>query len=148
MVLGGGAGVRPRPPRYARSGQLTATEEGPGILNRLAGGSRRCLAGGDDLTGPGCVRVATTARAETEDRTGRFLAGTCRLEPGARAEQAQPPQGYEGWCRREGVSLLSPRSFSARVRETVGPTSPKGTILSGRREYCPGIGLPAREGDA
>ncbi|MGW3683524.1 hypothetical protein [Streptomyces prasinus] len=137
--LGGGAGVRPRPPRYARSGQLTATEEGPGILNRLAGG--------EDLTGPGCARVATTARAETEDRTGRFLAGTCRLEPGARAEQARPPQGYEGWCRREGVSLLSPRSFSARVRETVGPTSPKGMILSGR-EYCPGIGLPAREGDA
>ncbi|MCP3771634.1 hypothetical protein [Streptomyces sp. MAR25Y5] len=118
MVLGGGAGVRPRPPRYARSGQLTAAEEGPGILNRLADGSRRCLA------------------------------GTCRLEPGARAEQARPPQGYEGWCRREGVSLLSPRSFSVRVRETVGPTSPKGMILSGRREYCPGIGLPAREGDA
>ncbi|MEV6004924.1 primase-like DNA-binding domain-containing protein, partial [Streptomyces griseomycini] len=103
------------------------------------------LAGDKDLAGPERVRIATTAYAETEDHTGRFLGEACRLEPDSRVEQAQLYLAYRAWCRDEGASPLSSRSFAARVREEVGLASPKEMILSNQRRYYPGIGLLAHE---
>ncbi|WP_073213605.1 DNA primase family protein, partial [Streptomyces sp. NBRC 110465] len=52
---------------------ILVTEEGPGILNWLITGAHHYLNSPRDLTGPETVRIATTAYAETEDHTGRFL---------------------------------------------------------------------------
>ncbi|MGW2706660.1 DNA primase family protein [Streptomyces sp. NPDC001340] len=124
---------------------ILVTEEGPGILNWLIEGARRYLGGDKDLTGPERVRIATTAYAETEDHTGRFLGESCRMEPDLRAEQAQLYAAYRGWCQNEGAPAISSRAFAARVREVVGLASPKEMILSNQRKYYPGIGLLAYE---
>ncbi|MFJ5779572.1 phage/plasmid primase, P4 family [Streptomyces sp. NPDC093094] len=124
---------------------VLVTEEGPGILAWLVRGARRYLGGEKDLTGPERVRIATTAYAETEDHTGRFLAESCRTEPRLRAEQAQLYAAYSAWCRKEGAKAVSSRAFAARVREAVGLASPKQMILSNQRKYYPGIGLVADE---
>ncbi|MEU0575383.1 DNA primase family protein [Dermacoccus nishinomiyaensis] len=126
---------------------VLVTEEGPGILNWLVTGARRYLTGSRDLTGPQQVRIATTAYAETEDHTGRFLAECCMLEPAMRAEQAQLYNSYKGWCQLEGANPVSSRAFAARVRETVGIASPKDMILSNQRKFYPGIGLHAEVGE-
>lgn len=66
-------------------------EEGPGILAWLIDGARRYLASDRDLTGPGRVRIATTAYAETEDHTGRFHDECClppRPRPARRTDHA------------------------------------------------------------
>ncbi len=124
---------------------VLVTEEGPGILNWLIVGARRYLAGEKDLTGPERVRIATTAYAETEDHTGRFLSESCRLGPSLRAEQAHLYAAYKTWCQNEGAPAVSSRAFAARVREVVGLASPKEMILSNQRKYYPGIGLAADE---
>ncbi|MFD8413794.1 phage/plasmid primase, P4 family [Streptomyces sp. NPDC059650] len=124
---------------------ILVTEEGPGILNWLIRGACRYLGGDKDLTGPERVRIATTAYAETEDHTGRFLGEACRLAPDLRVEQAQLYAAYRGWCQNEGAPPVSSRGFAARVRETVGLASPKEMILSNQRKYYPGIGLLAHE---
>ncbi|MFD5508250.1 phage/plasmid primase, P4 family [Streptomyces sp. NPDC059761] len=124
---------------------VLVTQEGPGILNWLIDGARRYLGGDRDLTGPERVRIATTAYAETEDHTGRFIGETCRLEADLRAEQAQLYAAYRGWCQNEGAPAISSRAFAARVRESVGLASPKEMILSNQRKYYPGIGLLADE---
>ncbi|MFJ7015816.1 DNA primase family protein [Streptomyces albogriseolus] len=124
---------------------VLVTEEGPGILNWLIVGARRYLAGEKDLTGPERVRIATTAYAETEDHTGRFLSESCRLGTSLRAEQAHLYAAYKTWCQNEGAPAVSSRAFAARVREVVGLASPKEMILSNQRKYYPGIGLAADE---
>ncbi|MET9857654.1 phage/plasmid primase, P4 family [Streptomyces sp. NPDC006450] len=124
---------------------ILVTHEGPGILNWLIEGARRYLGGDKDLSGPERVRIATTAYAETEDHTGRFIGETCRFEPALRAEQAQLYAAYRGWCQNEGAPAISSRAFAARVREVVGLASPKEMILSNQRKYYPGIGLLADE---
>ncbi|MGW5400249.1 DNA primase family protein [Streptomyces sp. NPDC003952] len=127
---------------------ILVTHEGPGILNWLIEGARRYLGGEKDLSGPERVRIATTAYAETEDHTGRFLGEACRLAPDLRAEQALLYAAYRRWCQSEGAPAASSRSFAARVREAVGLASPKEMILSNQRKYYPGIGLLADEGTA
>lgn len=122
---------------------ILVTEEGPGILSWLVQGARRYLGGERDLTGPERVRIATTAYADTEDHTGRFLNECCAIDEGQRAEQASLYEAYRTWCRNEGAPTVSSRSFAARVRETIGLASPKGMILSNQRKYYPGIGLLA-----
>ncbi|MEU2652178.1 MULTISPECIES: phage/plasmid primase, P4 family [Streptomyces] len=124
---------------------VLVTEEGPGILHWLIVGAGRYLNGEKDLTGPERVRIATSAYAEIEDHTGRFLAESCRIDAGLRAEQAQLYAAYKGWCQNEGAPAVSSRAFAARVRETVGLASPKEMILSNQRKYYPGIGLVADE---
>ncbi|RII13162.1 hypothetical protein DSC45_24430 [Streptomyces sp. YIM 130001] len=124
---------------------ILVTEEGPGILNWLVDGARRYLGGEKDLTGPERVRIATTAYAETEDHTGRFLDETCAYQPGLRVEQAHLYTVYRTWCQNEGAPAVSSRAFAARVREAVGLASPKEMILSNQRKYYPGIGLLAGE---
>ncbi|MFI7343973.1 phage/plasmid primase, P4 family [Streptomyces sp. NPDC050085] len=124
---------------------ILVSEEGPGILNWLVSGARRYLAGEKNLLGPERVRIATTAYAETEDHVGRFLAESCRLDPGLRAEQAGLYAAYRSWCHNDGAPAVSSRSFAARVREAVGLESPKEMILSNQRKYYPGIGLAADE---
>jgi putative DNA primase/helicase len=124
---------------------ILVTEEGPGILNWLILGARRYLSGEKDLTGPERVRIATTAYADTEDHTGRFLGESCRLEGDLRAEQAHLYAVYKAWCQNEGAPAISSRAFAARVREVVGLASPKDMILSNQRKYYPGIGLVADE---
>ncbi|MFI1606903.1 phage/plasmid primase, P4 family [Streptomyces griseofuscus] len=124
---------------------ILVTEEGPGILNWLIVGARRYLSGEKDLTGPERVRIATTAYAETEDHTGRFLGESCTIEPGLRAEQTQLYAAYRAWCQNEEAPAVSSRAFAARVRELVGLASPKEMILSNQRKYYPGIGLVAAE---
>ncbi|MDG9723634.1 DNA primase family protein [Streptomyces sp. DH41] len=118
-------------------------EEGPGILDWLIVGARRYLGGEKDLTGPGRVRVATAAYAETEDHTGRFVSEACALDPALRAEQTRLHAAYRAWCRAEGVHPVSSRALAARIRETVGLASPKAMVLSQQRKYYPGIGLLA-----
>ncbi|MGW8954710.1 DNA primase family protein [Streptomyces sp. NPDC055709] len=120
---------------------ILAAEEGPGILNWLVDGARRYLAGDKDLTGPARVRIATTAYAETEDHTGRFLDERCTLNPDHRAEQTSLYATYKAWCHSEGAPAISSRAFATRVRELVGLASPKEMILSNQRKYYPGIGL-------
>ncbi|MDQ0904418.1 P4 family phage/plasmid primase-like protein [Streptomyces canus] len=127
---------------------ILVTEEGPGILNWLITGAGRYLTGEKDLAGPERVRIATTAYAETEDHTGRFLSESCCLEPSLRTEQAQLYAAYKAWCQNEGVPAVSSRAFAARVRELVGLASPKGMILSNQRKYYPGIGLVSGEESA
>ncbi|MEE1840001.1 phage/plasmid primase, P4 family [Streptomyces sp. NPDC007076] len=122
---------------------ILVTEEGPGILNWLIEGARRYLAGEKALTGPERVRIATTAYAETEDHTGRFISESCRVDPDLRAEQATLYAAYKSWCHNEGAPAISSRAFAARVREVVGLASPKEMILSNQRKYYPGIGLLA-----
>ncbi|MGW2180392.1 DNA primase family protein [Streptomyces sp. NPDC001732] len=122
---------------------ILVTEEGPGILNWLIEGARRYLAGEKVLTGPERVCIATTAYAETEDHTGRFIGESCRVDPELRAEQAALYAAYKSWCHNEGAPAVSSRAFAARVRETVGLASPKEMILSNQRKYYPGIGLLA-----
>lgn len=124
---------------------ILVAEEGPGILNWLIEGARRYLAGDKDLTGPQRVRIATTAYAETEDHTGRFLDECCALNPEQRAEQARLYAAYKAWCQNEGAPAVSSRAFASRVREAVGLASPKEMILSNQRKYYPGIGLLADE---
>ncbi|MFJ2478326.1 phage/plasmid primase, P4 family [Streptomyces sp. NPDC087659] len=124
---------------------ILVAEEGPGILNWLIDGARRYLMGAKDLTGPARVRIATTAYAETEDHTGRFLDESCTLSPDQRAEQARLYAAYKDWCQADGVPPISSRAFAARVREAVGLASPKDMILSNQRKYYPGIGLLADE---
>jgi putative DNA primase/helicase len=124
---------------------ILVTEEGAGILNWLVDGARRYLRGEKDLRGPERVRIATTAYAETEDHTGRFLGEACALDPGLRAEQAHLYAAYRAWCQNEGAPAISSRAFAVRVRETVGLASPKQMILSNQRKYYPGIGLLADE---
>ncbi|MET9736372.1 phage/plasmid primase, P4 family [Streptomyces sp. NPDC006458] len=124
---------------------ILVTEEGPGILNWLVQGARRYLSGEKDLSGPERVRIATTAYAETEDHTGRFLGESCVLDTELRAEQTQLYAAYRTWCQNEGAPAISSRSFAARVRELVGLASPKEMILSNQRKYYPGIGLLADE---
>ncbi|MDH2392201.1 phage/plasmid primase, P4 family [Streptomyces sp. HNM0663] len=124
---------------------ILVAEEGPGILNWLIEGARRYLGGDKDLTGPGKVRIATTAYAETEDHTGRFFDETCVLHPDYRAEQARLYSVYKSWCLSEGAPPASSRAFAARARELVGLSSPKEMILSNSRKYYPGIGLLADE---
>ncbi|WP_434600670.1 DNA primase family protein [Streptomyces sp. A5-4] len=126
---------------------VLVTEEGPGILNWLISGARRYLTGPRDLTGPQQVRTATTAYAETEDHTGRFLGECCTLDPAMRAEQAQLYSSYKNWCQLEGSNPVSSRAFAARVRENVGLATPKDMILSNQRKFYPGIGLNAELGD-
>lgn len=127
---------------------ILVTEEGPGILNWLIEGARRYLGGDKDLTGPERVRIATTAYAETEDHTGRFLSESCTVHPDHRAEQARLYAEYRTWCQNEGAPAMTSRSFAARVRETIGLESPKQMILSNQRKYYPGIGLLADGEDA
>ncbi|MFD9304440.1 phage/plasmid primase, P4 family [Streptomyces sp. NPDC060048] len=126
---------------------VLVTEEGPGILQWLIDGAGRYLNGPRDLTGPRQVRIATSAYAETEDHTGRFLSEACTVQPQLRAEQAQLYTSYKAWCRLEGATPMSSRAFAARVRETVGIASPKGMILSNQRKFYPGIGLNPVAGD-
>ncbi|MCP3822854.1 primase-like DNA-binding domain-containing protein, partial [Streptomyces sp. A3M-1-3] len=126
---------------------VLVTEEGPGILNWMIDGARRYLAGSRDLTGPQQVRSATTAYAETEDHTGRFLDECCTMGPAMRAEQAQLYSAYQSWCRLEDAIPVSSRAFAARIRETVAINSPKGMILSNQRKFYPGIGLNAEGGE-
>ncbi|MFD4144385.1 phage/plasmid primase, P4 family [Streptomyces sp. NPDC058572] len=120
---------------------ILVAEEGSGILNWLIDGARRYLAGHKDLTGPARVRIATTAYAETEDHTGRFLDERCALNPDHRAEQTSLYAAYKTWCQSEGAPAVSSRAFATRVRELVGLASPKEMILSNQRKYYPGIGL-------
>ncbi|MCX5417810.1 phage/plasmid primase, P4 family [Streptomyces sp. NBC_00059] len=122
-------------------------EEGPGILHWLVTGARRYLSGPRDLTGPQQVRTATTAYAETEDHTGRFLGECCTLNPAMRAEQSQLYTSYTGWCSLEGANPVSSRAFAARVRETIGISTPKQMILSNQRKFYPGIGLNTERGE-
>ncbi|MFE6946512.1 DNA primase family protein [Streptomyces chartreusis] len=124
---------------------ILITEEGPGILNWLILGARRYLNGEINLTGPERVRIATTAYAEIEDHTGRFLTESSRLAADLRVEQAQFYAAYKTWCQNEGTLAVSSRSFAARVRDVLGMTSPKQMILSNQRKYYPGIGLVADE---
>ncbi|MGW7417680.1 DNA primase family protein [Streptomyces sp. NPDC054863] len=124
---------------------ILVTEEGSGILNWLIDGARRYLRGEKNLTGPERVRIATTAYAETEDHTGRFLSESCAIDPDLRAEQAHLYAAYRAWCQNEGAPPISSRAFAARVREAVGLASPKQMILSNQRKYYPGIGLLADE---
>ena len=124
---------------------ILVTEEGPGILNWLVEGARRYLRGDKDLTGPERVRIATTAYAETEDHTGRFLEERCVIGPTHRAEQASLYSAYRAWCQGEGVPPSSSRAFASRARDLVGLSSPKEMILSNSRKYYPGIGLLADE---
>ncbi|MFF0206297.1 phage/plasmid primase, P4 family [Streptomyces sp. NPDC005017] len=124
---------------------ILVTEEGPGILNWLVQGARRYLSGEKGLSGPERVRIATTAYAETEDHTGRFLGECCVLDTELRAEQTQLYAAYRTWCQNEGAPAMSSRSFAARVRELVRLESPKEMILSNQRKYYPGIGLLADE---
>ncbi|MGG8410447.1 DNA primase family protein [Streptomyces sp. 12297] len=118
-------------------------EEGAGILSWLIDGARRYLSGEKDLTGPDKVRIATTAYAETEDHMGRFIAEACVMRPGMRAEQTRMYQAYRQWCADEGANPVTSRAFAARVRETLGMSSPKGMLTSNQRKYYPGIGLMA-----
>jgi putative DNA primase/helicase len=120
---------------------VLVSEEGPGILAWLVDGARRYFSGERDLVGPTRVQVATTAYAETEDNFARFLAEKCKLEPSLRAEQATLYGDYTRWCSLEAATPLTPRSFAARVRDTLGMTSPKQMFLSNSRKYYPGIGL-------
>ncbi|MEV8536685.1 phage/plasmid primase, P4 family [Streptomyces sp. NPDC051211] len=122
-------------------------EEGPGILAWLIDGARRYLSGEKDLTGPGRVRIATTAYAETEDHMGRFIGEACALGPELRAEQSRMYQAYRQWCIDEGANPVTSRAFAARVRETVGMSSPKQMLTSNQRKYYPGIGLLADPGE-
>jgi putative DNA primase/helicase len=122
-------------------------EEGPGILAWLVDGARRYFAGEKDLSGPSRVQVATTAYAETEDHVGRFLTEACKLESGLRAEQATLYNAYTHWCGFEGATPVTTRAFAARVRDTLGMTSPKQMFLSNSRKYYPGIGLLAEQSD-
>ncbi|MEU1408077.1 phage/plasmid primase, P4 family [Streptomyces sp. NPDC005728] len=122
---------------------MLVTEEGPGILGWLIDGAHRYLAGDKDLTGPERVRIATTAYAETEDHTGRFLSESCKQGSTLRTEQAQLYGAYRRWCRLEDAPAISSRAFAARVRELVGLASPKDMIFSSSRKYYPGIGLLA-----
>lgn len=124
---------------------ILVAEEGPGILNWLIEGARRYLAGEKDLTGPQRVRIATTAYAETEDHTGRFLEECCALNPEQRAEQTRLYAAYKDWCQNEGAPAISSRAFATRVRELVGLASPKEMKVSNQRKYYPGIGLLADE---
>ncbi|MFJ8871569.1 phage/plasmid primase, P4 family [Streptomyces sp. NPDC102473] len=124
---------------------ILVTEEGPGILNWLITGAHHYLNSPRDLTGPERVRIATTAYAETEDHTGRFLNETCTLQPHYRTEQAHLYSAYRAWCQNEGVSAVSSRAFAARVRELAGLASPKEMILSNQRKYYPGVGLYVEE---
>ncbi|MFF9922887.1 primase-like DNA-binding domain-containing protein, partial [Streptomyces globisporus] len=96
-----------------------------------------------DLTGPETVRIATTAYAETEDHTGRFLSERCTFQPHHRVEQARLYHAYTAWSRHEGINPASSRAFAARIREAVGLASPKEMLLSNQRKYYPGIGLLA-----
>ncbi|MFD7085986.1 phage/plasmid primase, P4 family [Streptomyces sp. NPDC059918] len=116
-------------------------DEGPAILSWLIDGAGRYLAGERDLTGPDRVRIATTAYAETEDHMGRFIAEACRLDSGLRAEQATLYQAYRQWCLDEGANPVTSRAFAARVRETLGMSSPKQMQTSNQRKFYPGIGL-------
>ncbi|MFB7672297.1 phage/plasmid primase, P4 family [Kitasatospora purpeofusca] len=120
---------------------VLVAEEGPGILAWLIDGARRYFAGEKDLAGPQAVQTATTAYAETEDHVGRFLTEACRTGEGMRAEQAQLYSAYTRWCGSEGSNPVSARAFAARVRETLGMTSPKEMVLSNSRKFYPGIGL-------
>ncbi|MFB9370683.1 hypothetical protein [Kitasatospora albolonga] len=86
---------------------------------------------------------ALPAYAETEDHVGRFLTESCKTDEGMRAEQAALFSAYTRWCGFEGSNPVSSRAFAARVRETLGMTSPKGMVLSNSRKYYPGIGLIA-----
>ncbi|MGA4846460.1 DNA primase family protein [Streptomyces sp. G5(2025)] len=124
---------------------VLVTEEGPGILHWLITGARRYLNGSRDLTGPQRVQTATTAYAETEDHTGRFLAERCVLDAAMRAEQAQLYSHYKDWCQLEGANPVSSRAFAARVRDAVGISTPKEMILSNQRKFYPGIGLREEE---
>lgn len=116
---------------------ILVTEEGPGILTWLINGAARYLAGEKDLIGPERVRLATTAYAETEDHMGRFLAETCKIDTGLRAEQKHLYLAYTRWCEGEGATPVSSRAFAGRVRETLGMS------YSNSKKYCPGIGLIA-----
>lgn len=122
---------------------ILVTEEGPGILAWLITGAGRYLGGDKDLSGPERVRMATTAYAETEDHLGRFLAESCRVRPGVRAEQKTLHLAYVRWCESEGASPVSSRAFAARVREVIGIRSPKEMATSNSRKYYPGIALLA-----
>ncbi|QNS09205.1 DNA primase family protein [Streptomyces xanthii] len=124
---------------------ILVTEEGPGILGWLIDGARRYLGGEKDLTGPERVRIATTAYADTEDHTGRFLSESCALETGERTEQAGLYVTYRKWCGNEGASPVSSRAFAVRVRELLGLDSPHAMILSNQRKYYPGLALTACE---
>lgn len=126
---------------------VLVTEEGPGILQWLVTGARRYLNGPRDLTGPHRVRTATDSYAETEDHTGRFLSECCTLNPVMRAEQTQLYNKYRNWCQLEGANPVSSRAFAARIRETVGITTPKEMILSNQRKFYPGIGLKREAGE-
>ncbi|MFJ7209227.1 phage/plasmid primase, P4 family [Streptomyces sp. NPDC098789] len=116
-------------------------EEGPGILAWLVEGARRYLGGEKDLSGPDRVCVATTAYAETEDHLGRFIGEACRVEATLRAEQATMYRAYRQWCLGEGANPVTSRAFAARIRETLGMSSPKQMMTSNQRKYYPGIGL-------
>ncbi|MDH6145933.1 MULTISPECIES: DNA primase family protein [Kitasatospora] len=124
---------------------VLVAEEGPGILNWLITGAGRYFNGHKDLTGPRSVQTATSAYAETEDSVGRFIAEACKIADGLRAEQAQLYGAYSRWCGAEGANPVTARAFAARVRETLGMTSPKDMVLSNSRKYYPGIGLLADE---
>ncbi|KQV11911.1 hypothetical protein ASE03_28745 [Kitasatospora sp. Root187] len=86
-------------------------------------------------------KAATTAYAESEDHVGGFLTESCKIDEGMRAEQAQLFGACTRWCGFEGANPVSGRAFAARVRETLGMTSPKAMVLSNSRKYYPGIGL-------
>lgn len=116
-------------------------EEGPGILAWLVAGAGLYLGGDRDLTGPARVQLATTAYAETEDHLGRFLAECCVVDTDLRAEQSALFAAYRDWCQVDGSTAVSNRAFAARVRETLGMTSPKQMLLSNQRKYYPGIGI-------
>ncbi|MGW4808096.1 DNA primase family protein [Kitasatospora sp. NPDC004272] len=114
------------------AGELVA-EEGPGILNWLIEGARRYLGGDQDLTGPAGVRTATTAYAETEDHTARFLDQHLAAadDPAARTRLYR---AYQDWCGTEDAAPVPRRTFAARVDQTLstvrgtGPrtTDPRG----------------------
>ncbi|MFF2412313.1 phage/plasmid primase, P4 family [Streptomyces sp. NPDC058092] len=116
-------------------------EEGPGILHWLVTGAHRYLNGPRDLTGPPHVRTATHTYARAKDPATRFLTERCTPDPTKRTEQTQLYTSYRNWCQHQDTTPISSRAFAARVRETIGITTPKEMILSNQRKYYPGITL-------
>lgn len=100
-------------------------DEGPAILAWMIRGAVSYLAGG--MNEPESVKVATDSYAHDQDTIGRFVEEECETGPAAmphmRVKVSALRVAYERWCRAEGETPTTPKTFTLTLRSRYGVES-------------------------
>jgi putative DNA primase/helicase len=126
----------PEDQRIENFQQTLAAEHGSALLNWIITGAVAYRANG--FAEPATVKSATADYAAGEDHFGRFFDECCIISgPPVRLETRKLWSGYESWCRGEGETPMSTRSFGREIKRRFGIERKP----SNGRYFYPGITL-------